>query len=49
MQAVNLEQRIRLMEAIKRTEGLLAWAKQHNDQGEISRLQRELDALIALL
>lgn len=37
------------MEAIKRTEGVLEWAKQHNDQDEISRLQCELPGLIAQL
>ena len=37
------------MEAIKRTEGLLAWARHHNEQEEISRLQCELAELIAQL
>ena len=37
------------MQEIKRTEGLLSWAKQHNDQDEISRLQCELAGLIAQL
>ena len=37
------------MQEIKRTEGLLAWAKQHNDQDEISHLQCELLGLIAQL
>lgn len=43
---MNIEQRIRLMQEIKRTEGLLAWDKQHQDRAEVSRLEELLKRLI---
>ena len=43
---MNVEQRIRLMQEIKRTEGLLAWAKKHQERAEVSRLDDLLKRLI---
>lgn len=35
---MNLEQRNRIMQKIRQLEGLLAWAKAHGEQGEVTRI-----------
>ena len=46
---MNLEQRNRVMQAIRQREGLLAWAIKNNDKSEANRLKAELEALAAQL
>lgn len=46
---MNLEQRNRVMQAIRQREGLLAWAIKNNDTSEVNRLKAELDELAKLM
>lgn len=43
---MNMEQRNRQLEQIRRLEGLLAYAIKHNEVEEIERLRTALDSLI---
>ena len=44
---MNLEQRQRVMQAIRKREALLAWALKNDDKDEAKRIRTELDELFA--
>lgn len=43
---MNLEQRTRILKRIRQLEGLLAYARQHDDADEAERIRRELIELV---
>ena len=47
--SMNKEEKKKQLEQIRRIEGLLAYAIQHNEIEEIERLRKALDAIIANL
>ena len=44
---MNLEQRQRVMQAIRKREALIAWALKNGDKDEAKRIRTELDELFA--
>ena len=44
---MNLEQREKVYRSIQKLEGLLAYAVQHGDEAEASRIRAELQKLIS--
>ena len=44
---MNIEQRQKVMQAIRKREALLAWALKNGDKGEARRIMTELDELFA--
>lgn len=44
---MNIEQRQKVMQAIRKREALLAWAIKNGDKDEAKRIRTELDELFA--
>ena len=44
---MNIEQRQRVMQAIRKREALLAWALKNGEKDEAKRIRTELDELFA--
>lgn len=46
---MNLEQRNRVMQKIRQLEGLLIWARTHEEKAEVNRIEHELSKLIEVI
>lgn len=44
---MNMEQRQKVMQAIRKREILLSWALRHGEKDEAERLEREIRSLMA--